>query len=210
MIIASASAKSSHHGGTENTEKSPLFQAHSIPRARLPGASGGSFSGFPSSDSHDLVDPRKENLPVSDLPRKARLLYRIGNCLGLGIFHHRHEIHLGNKIDVVFSPAVDFHVPSLASESLYFADGHPLNAKSRKGPLATGRFASMGTAGLVAGNARFFINQVLAVAVVGGYSYGSSWLIGLVLDQTMGLRVGDEEESLGLDRELHGEVGYSQ
>ncbi|PIU32616.1 MAG: hypothetical protein COT06_01770 [Syntrophobacteraceae bacterium CG07_land_8_20_14_0_80_61_8] len=68
----------------------------------------------------------------------------------------------------------------------------------------------MGTAGLVAGNARFFINQVLAVAVVGGYSYGSSWLIGLVLDQTMGLRVGDEEESLGLDRELHGEVGYSQ
>jgi Amt family ammonium transporter len=30
-----------------------------------------------------------------------------------------------------------------------------------------------------------------------------------VLDKTMGLRVEDDQEMAGLDRELHGEVGYN-
>lgn len=78
------------------------------------------------------------------------------------------------------------------------------------GPLATGLFATIGTQGLIAGNAGFFAVQLLAIAVVGIYSYAMSWLMGLVLGKAMGLRVGDEEEIIGLDRELHGEVGYNQ
>jgi ammonium transporter, Amt family len=78
------------------------------------------------------------------------------------------------------------------------------------GPLATGLFATIGAQGLIAGNVRFFAVQLLAIAVVGLYSYAMSWLVGILLDKTMGLRVGDEEEIIGLDRELHGEVGYNQ
>jgi ammonia channel protein AmtB len=33
--------------------------------------------------------------------------------------------------------------------------------------------------------------------------------MGIVLDKVMGLRVSEEEEDTGLDKELHGEVGYN-
>ncbi len=78
------------------------------------------------------------------------------------------------------------------------------------GPLATGLFASIGAQGLLSGNASFLAVQLLAIVVVGLYSYGLSWVIGIALEKTMGLRVGEEEEIIGLDREIHGEVGYSQ
>ncbi len=78
------------------------------------------------------------------------------------------------------------------------------------GPLATGLFASIGAQGLLSGNAGFLAVQVLAIVVVGLYSYGLSWVMGIALEKTMGLRVGEEEEIMGLDREIHGEVGYSQ
>jgi ammonium transporter, Amt family len=77
------------------------------------------------------------------------------------------------------------------------------------GPIATGLFATIGAQGLVAGNWTTFGVQLLAVLVVGLYSYVVSWLLGVILLKTMGLRVDDEEEIVGLDRELHGEVGYN-
>lgn len=77
------------------------------------------------------------------------------------------------------------------------------------GPLATGLFATVGAQGLIAGNGTTFAVQLLSVVVVGLYSYAVSWLLGIFLARTMGLRVDDEEEIVGLDRELHGEVGYN-
>jgi ammonium transporter, Amt family len=77
------------------------------------------------------------------------------------------------------------------------------------GPIATGLFATIGAQGLVSGNWTTFGVQLLAVLVVGLYSYAVSWLLGVILLRTMGLRVDDEEEIGGLDRELHGEVGYN-
>ena len=77
------------------------------------------------------------------------------------------------------------------------------------GPIATGLFAGVGSTGLVNGNAMQAGVQLVAVIVVGLYSYVLTYGLGLVLERTMGLRVGDEQEISGLDRELHGEVGYS-
>lgn len=77
------------------------------------------------------------------------------------------------------------------------------------GPLATGLFAGVGSMGLVNGNAAQAGVQLLAVVVVGIYSYVLTYGLGLLLDKTMGLRVDEESEILGLDRELHGEVGYN-
>jgi Amt family ammonium transporter len=77
------------------------------------------------------------------------------------------------------------------------------------GTLAAGLFATVGATGLVYGNASQFGSQVIGVAVVGLYCYVVTYIIGVVLDKTMGLRVSEDEEHMGLDKELHGEVGYS-
>jgi Amt family ammonium transporter len=77
------------------------------------------------------------------------------------------------------------------------------------GPIATGIFATVGAQGLMAGGWSTFGIQLLAVLVVGLYSYAVSWALGMILARTMGLRVEEEEEIVGLDRELHGEVGYN-
>ncbi len=77
------------------------------------------------------------------------------------------------------------------------------------GPVATGLFASVGAQGLLAGNSHQFGIQLLGVAAVGVYCYVVTYAICWVLAKTMGLRVEDDQEMAGLDRELHGEVGYN-
>ena len=76
------------------------------------------------------------------------------------------------------------------------------------GTLATGLFASVGGTGLLYGNAKQLGIQLVGVVSVALFCYIGSYVICLVLDKTMGLRVAEEVESAGLDRELHGEVGY--
>lgn len=81
------------------------------------------------------------------------------------------------------------------------------------GTLATGLFASLavnshGANGLFYGNAKQFLIQLLAVAAVWVFSFGMTWIIGKVIDLTMGLRVSDTEESVGLDISQHGERAY--
>ena len=77
------------------------------------------------------------------------------------------------------------------------------------GTLATGLFATVGAKGLVAGAASLVVTQLIGVVAVGLYCLLGTFVIGYFLEKTMGLRVGDDEESMGLDKELHGEVGYS-
>jgi Amt family ammonium transporter len=77
------------------------------------------------------------------------------------------------------------------------------------GPIATGLFATVGAQGLLAGNPRQVGIQLLGVVAAGLYAYVATYVICWVLDKTMGLRVEDDQEMAGLDRELHGEVGYN-
>ncbi|MHC1726918.1 MAG: ammonium transporter [Syntrophobacteraceae bacterium] len=77
------------------------------------------------------------------------------------------------------------------------------------GTLATGLFATIGATGLVAGNAAQLGTQAAGVLAVGLYCILGTFLIGRLLEKTIGLRVGADEEYMGLDKELHGEVGYS-
>jgi ammonium transporter, Amt family len=81
------------------------------------------------------------------------------------------------------------------------------------GTLAAGLFASLavnshGANGLFYGDPKQFLIQLLAVAVVWVFSFGMTWLIGKVMDVTMGLRVSETEESVGLDISQHGERAY--
>jgi Amt family ammonium transporter len=47
--------------------------------------------------------------------------------------------------------------------------------------------------------------QIYAIVVVGAYSAFASFLILIVLDKTMGLRISDQEEQEGMDSSFHGE-----
>lgn len=77
------------------------------------------------------------------------------------------------------------------------------------GAIATGIFASVGGAGLIAGNAKQVWLQFVSVALVAIYAYVLTYAIGFALDKIMGFRVEEDVEVSGLDRELHGEVGYT-
>lgn len=76
------------------------------------------------------------------------------------------------------------------------------------GVLATGIFATIGATGLLSGNAHQLAVQAVAVAVTWIYSFIVTYGLARVIDAVMGLRVRDDEESVGLDISQHGEGAY--
>lgn len=81
------------------------------------------------------------------------------------------------------------------------------------GVLATGIFASLavnsaGADGLLFGNAMQLAKQLAGVAAVGVFAFAGTWILGKVIDITIGLRVSGTEETVGLDISQHGERAY--
>jgi len=81
------------------------------------------------------------------------------------------------------------------------------------GMLATGIFASVainsaGADGLLLGNSMQFLKQLVGVVTIGGYAFVVTWVLGKLVDVTIGLRVGQTEETVGLDISQHGERAY--
>jgi len=79
------------------------------------------------------------------------------------------------------------------------------------GALLTGVFAAeaLGGTGLPAGTIGAQLGrQALACAITIALSGGVTWLLLKLLDKTVGLRVGHDEEHEGLDLVLHNERGY--
>ncbi|PZG19160.1 ammonia channel protein [Nonomuraea aridisoli] len=50
--------------------------------------------------------------------------------------------------------------------------------------------------------------QVLGPIAVGGYSFIVSWVLGKIIDKTMGFRISAEDEVTGVDITTHAETGY--
>ena len=69
------------------------------------------------------------------------------------------------------------------------------------GALLTGLFADKAISGLDAS----LLAQVKGVAVTLVYGFVASWVILVIIDKTLGLRVTEEQEREGLDISLHGE-----
>lgn len=79
------------------------------------------------------------------------------------------------------------------------------------GVLAAGIFASTAInsyTGLIYGNVNQFLVQLLAVVVTVAYSFIVTFVLAKVIDATIGLRVNEEEEYVGLDISQHGERAY--
>jgi Amt family ammonium transporter len=81
------------------------------------------------------------------------------------------------------------------------------------GALATGIFSSVavnstGKNGLLYGNPKQLLVQLIGILVVWIFAFVMSWIIGKVVHAIIGLRVSSEEESVGLDISQHGERAY--
>ena len=76
------------------------------------------------------------------------------------------------------------------------------------GAIATGIFASAavgGVDGLIYGNTHQFFVQLLDASVAMIYAFVMTYILAVIIDKTMGLRVTEEEEYVGLDISQHGE-----
>jgi Amt family ammonium transporter len=79
------------------------------------------------------------------------------------------------------------------------------------GALATGIFASSavgGVSGLIEGNGTQVLTQIIGIVVVAAFSFVVTLILGKLVDVTIGLRVGQVEETVGLDLSQHGERAY--
>ncbi len=81
------------------------------------------------------------------------------------------------------------------------------------GALATGIFATVavnsgGADGLIAGNAMQIVRQLVAIAAVGGFAFAVTFILGKIVNATIGLRVKGTEEAVGLDISQHSEKAY--
>lgn len=71
------------------------------------------------------------------------------------------------------------------------------------GMLATGIFAK--DVGLIYGNTTTFMYHLLALVIVGVFTFGGAWVLLKVTNMIVSLRVSEDEEKLGLDSTQHGE-----
>ncbi|MDP2919878.1 MAG: ammonium transporter [Dehalococcoidia bacterium] len=81
------------------------------------------------------------------------------------------------------------------------------------GALATGIFSTVavnaaGRNGLLYGNPRQLLYQFIAVIAVWAFAFVMTWILGKLVNITIGLRVTSNEESVGLDISQHGERAY--
>jgi Amt family ammonium transporter len=77
------------------------------------------------------------------------------------------------------------------------------------GAILTGVFATVGATGLMSGNIKQFLTQLIAVVAAGAYAFIVTLVIAFVLNKTIGLRVEKEDEIMGLDQTQHSESAYN-
>jgi Amt family ammonium transporter len=124
-------------------------------------------------------------------------------------------IVIGGIAGVICYGAVRLRASSGLDDSLDVVGVHGVGGTW--GALATGLFATAaigaggpgtGVDGAFYGNPDQVVDQLIAIGVVWVYSFAVTSVILKALDVTMGLRVSEEAEDLGLDVTQHGERGY--
>lgn len=76
------------------------------------------------------------------------------------------------------------------------------------GTLYLGFFA-INTGLFVGGNYEQLVLQAIPALAVGAYSFVMAFILGTIIDKTIGFRVKEDEEAAGIDTSLHGESGYA-
>ncbi|MFG2073562.1 ammonium transporter [Nonomuraea maritima] len=118
------------------------------------------------------------------------LLAGVGCAYAVGL---KYRLGYDDSLDVVGVHLVGGVIGAVA---LGFVAAYPFADGQQKGILIPG--GQLSQLGL----------QVLGPVVVGLYSFVISWVIGKVIDKTMGFRIPEEEEVAGVDATTHAETGY--
>ncbi|MER6942614.1 ammonium transporter [Nonomuraea sp. NPDC000554] len=104
----------------------------------------------------------------------------------------KYKLGFDDSLDVV---GVHLVGGVIGAVSLGFLAVYPFLPQQNKGLLYGGGLTQLGL-------------QVLGPIAVGGYSFIVTWVIGKVIDKTMGFRIPVEEEVTGIDVTAHAETGY--
>jgi Amt family ammonium transporter len=112
------------------------------------------------------------------------------------------SILIGSLAAVVSNIAVYFKSQSTLDDTLDVFPCHGIGGAF--GMLATGVFAS--GVGLMTGQTQTFLLHLAALAIVGTFSFGGSFLLYKLVDVIVPLRVSEDQEELGLDMSQHGET----
>ena len=106
--------------------------------------------------------------------------------------------------------AMDFRIKAGLDESLDAWAIHGIGGLW--GSFAIALFANKainGYSGIFYGSMDLLIPQVVAVIVTVAYAFIVTFILAKIVDATVGLRVSEEEEYVGLDISQHGEVAYA-
>jgi len=110
-------------------------------------------------------------------------------CYAIGI---KHKLGFDDSLDVV---GVHLVGGAFGAVSLGFLAAYPLLDGQRKGLFYGGGVAQLGV-------------QALGPVAVGLYSFTVAWILGKIIDKTMGFRVSAEDEATGVDLTQHAETAY--
>ena len=110
-------------------------------------------------------------------------------CCAIGL---KHKLGFDDSLDVV---GVHLVGGAFGAISLGFLAAYPLLHGQRKGLLYGGGIEQLGV-------------QALGPVAVGLYSFAVAWILGKIIDKTMGFRISDEDELAGIDIAEHAETAY--
>src|ERR1700722_15390097 len=110
-------------------------------------------------------------------------------CCAIGI---KHKLGFDDSLDVV---GVHLVGGAFGAISLGFLAAYPLVAGQHKGLFYGGGIHQLGV-------------QVLGPVAVGLYSFAVAWILGKIIDKTMGFRISEDDELAGIDIAEHAETAY--
>jgi Amt family ammonium transporter len=118
------------------------------------------------------------------------------------------SIFIGTFASIVSNLVVHFKNKSNIDDTLDVFPCHGVGGMF--GMLATGVFASKvvnsaGADGLLFGGTGLFLYHILALLIVVVFSFVGSWLLYLLVNSILKIRVSAEQEQMGLDISQHGE-----
>jgi Amt family ammonium transporter len=110
-------------------------------------------------------------------------------CFAIGL---KHKLGFDDSLDVV---GVHLVGGAFGAISLGFLAAYPIASGQRRGLFYGGGIEQLGV-------------QVLGPVAVGLYSFTVAWILGKIIDKTIGFRVSEEEEATGIDLAQHAETAY--
>jgi Amt family ammonium transporter len=112
------------------------------------------------------------------------------------------SILIGTVASVISNYAVHWKSKSTLDDTLDVFPCHGVGGMV--GMIATGMFAQQ--VGLIFGTPKVFLHHLLALVIVGAYTFGGSYVLYKITDMIIPLRVTEEQEEVGLDISQHGET----